>query len=164
MPSDLGVGGGMIPRPVEIAGIRLLMRRLADQGVHVWLFGGWAEEVRGLMHPRAHKDVDLLYLGADFAALDAFMRSARGVREVAVKRTPCSRAFEANGDFVEFYLVQADKDGLFTDFWGYIHRWPADTLSQVAELPVASVPSLEGSRSVWRQDEQAYDAYAASQR
>jgi hypothetical protein len=110
--------------PVDLAGIRCLIQKLADQGIRVWLFGGWAEEVRGLTAPRAHKDVDLLYPGTDFSALDAFMRGTSGLPEVAVKRTPCSRAFEIEGNFVEFYLVQADEDGFFTDFWGYLHRWP----------------------------------------
>jgi hypothetical protein len=150
--------------PVDLAGIRCLIQKLADQGIRVWLFGGWAEEVRGLTAPRAHKDVDLLYPGTDFSALDAFMRGTSGLRELAVKRTPCSRAFEIEGDFVEFYLVQTDEDGFFTDFWGYLHRWPADTLADVMEFPVASVASLEDSRSVWPQVEQAYDTYAASQR
>ena len=100
----------------------------------------------------------------DFAALDAFMRGTSGLREVAVKRTPCSRAFEIECDFVEFYLVRSDDSGLFTDFWGYVHRWPADTLSDETEFGVASVASLESSRRVWSLIEQAFDTHAARQR
>jgi hypothetical protein len=117
LPSHRGWGlaGAMMPILVDFAGVTSLIR-LADHGIGVWLFGGWAEEARGLVLPRPHKDVDLLYRGSDFAPLDDFLRRTPGIQEVAVKRSPYSRAFEDGDDFAEFYLVQEDRDGFFTDF------------------------------------------------
>lgn len=148
---------------MEFGDVEALVRQLAAHSVRAWLFGGWAEQVHRLAPPRLHKDVDLLYPAPDFALLDAFMRTS-GVREYDVKRSPCSRGFDHDGELVEFYLVQSNAECVFTDFWGYLHRWPADTLTDSSDCPVASAASLASARSVWTHVERAYDGYAAGKR
>ena len=49
------------------------VRELAAAQVQTWLFGGWAEELSGLRSPSLHQDIDLLYPGVDFSALDAVL-------------------------------------------------------------------------------------------
>ena len=61
-----------------------------------WLFGGWAEELRGLGAPREHSNIDLLYPGRDFERLDEFFRLS--VAEERPDRShPCSRSVTFEG-------------------------------------------------------------------
>src|SRR5439155_14348903 len=64
---------------------------LTEGGFRVWLFGGWAEELRGLTPPQPHRDVDLLYPGPDFRRLDEFL-AGEVVEEWTGKRRPYRRA------------------------------------------------------------------------
>ena len=45
----------------ELNTVRRVMALLNGAGASCWLFGGWAEEMRGLRPPAAHGDIDLLY-------------------------------------------------------------------------------------------------------
>ncbi|HVB53008.1 MAG TPA: hypothetical protein VNF24_02295 [Candidatus Acidoferrales bacterium] len=47
--------------------------RLEQAGFTVLVCGGWAEELPGLVAPRAHHDIDLLLLDPDPAVLDEFL-------------------------------------------------------------------------------------------
>ncbi len=112
--------------------------------VDVWLFGGWAEEVRGLAAPRAHADVDLLYAADDWRRVDALI-DARGLDEIRPKRLGHKRAFVLDGTMVELFLVKRDARGtLYTEFWGVRHEWPSDTLDK---LGLASRAALESYRT-----------------
>jgi hypothetical protein len=131
--------------------LRLVRRAadlLAEGGFRVWLFGGWAEELRGLAPPRPHVDVDLLYPAADFRRLDAFLADAT-VDEWAGKRRPYKRAFALDGVPVELFLVRRDAGGWFTDFKTGRHRWPADVFGSAAWPPVASAAALVGYRTAY---------------
>ena len=44
---------------------------LASRGIETWIFGGWGEELRGLIKPREHVDLDLLYPAEDWSTVDA---------------------------------------------------------------------------------------------
>ena len=119
---------------------------LAEGGFRVWLFGGWAEELRGLVAPCEHRDVDLLYPGPDFRRLDAFLSqlglaAARGQRSV--------RTFVLDGIPVELLLVRRDAGGWFSDFPGGRHRWPSDVFGRSAWPPVASADALDGYRAAY---------------
>jgi hypothetical protein len=99
---------------------------LADAGIDAWLFGGWAEQLRGLAAPREHHDIDLLCPAPDFTAVDSFLASEQ-VSEILLKRLPHKRAFELDGVLVELVLVQRDDVGHYTSFWGSIrYDWPND--------------------------------------
>jgi hypothetical protein len=143
----------------DTAVVRATLAKLGRFGVRAWLFGGWAEELLGLTSPRSHKDLDLLYPANDFSRLDAFM-DTEGVEEIPVKRSDCSRAFVVEHHAVEFYLVREDPDGWYTDFWGYRHRWPADTFSDEGDFPKASIGSLAGLRESFTNVERAFIAHA----
>ena len=120
---------------------------LAEEGFSTWLFGGWAEELRGLVPPRAHRDLDLLYPAPDFNRLDAFFLSSR-VDEVGDDRA-YARAFELDGITVELLLVSRDADGWFTDFRQGRHRWSADVFTRAANPSVASADALTGYRAAY---------------
>lgn len=99
---------------------------LADAGIDAWLFGGWAEELRGLASSREHHDIDLLCPAPDFTTIDAFLASER-VAEILLKRLSHKRAFELDDVLVELFLVQHDETGHYTSFWGSIrYDWPTD--------------------------------------
>jgi Aminoglycoside-2''-adenylyltransferase len=122
---------------------------LAHEGVGCWLFGGWAEELRGVAPPRAHRDVDLLHPAASFAAVDHVI-AERGLAEIPAKRLPHKRAFELRGVMVEVLLVLHDARGRFTRFHGeQRHDWPADALGWVGRLPVAGPVALAGFRAAY---------------
>lgn len=112
------------------------------------VFGGWAEELSGLIEPRAHSDVDLLLRAAGFAALDAFVAAAPDLVEIPEKRFPHKRAFEHRGVRVELFLVARDADGWPTRFWGTTcYRWPENVWGEEIDgLPVASVEAVTGFR------------------
>ena len=84
---------------------------LEDARLRVWLFGGWAEELRGLRAPCEHVDVDFLYPGRDFARVDALFERA-AFAEVEGKQRPHKRAFMLEGTLVELLLVQKDSERL----------------------------------------------------
>jgi hypothetical protein len=108
--------------------------------LRVWLFGGWAEELRGLRVPCEHVDVDLLYPGRDFDRVDRFIGDG-----VADER-PHKRSLELDGVPVELLLVQKDEEGWYTDLPRRRHRWPPDVFANAGRLPVASATALESYR------------------
>jgi len=121
---------------------------LDDALVNVWLFGGWAEELQGIVSPRSHRDVDLLHPGDDFARVDALLRTEPALVEIIAKRFPHKRAFVLDGVMVELFLVRSDADGYYTDLpSGVKHRWPADVFDErQLGLRLASVGALVGYR------------------
>ena len=121
---------------------------LDDALVNVWLFGGWAEELQGIVPARPHRDVDLLHPAEDFARVDAVLRTEPGLVEIVARRSDHERAFLLDGVMVELFLVRADADGYYTDMpEGVRHRWPADVFDErQLGLRVASVNALVGYR------------------
>jgi hypothetical protein len=123
-----------------------MVKQLDEAGIKVWVFGGWGEELRGVIEPRPHGDVDLLYPAQDFSMVDEYL-AARG-NEVTQKRFPHKRAFLNNGVLVELFLV--DPDELTTKFWGAkLFRWPANTIMDANER-LASVEALLHYRANWQ--------------
>jgi hypothetical protein len=118
---------------------------LEDARLRVWLFGGWAEELRGLRAPCEHSDVDFLYPGRDFARVDRFLGEIGDTR--AHKRT-----FDVEGLPVELLLVQKDERGWYTELPSGRHNWPPDVFANAGRLPVASVAALESYRHSRRAD------------
>jgi hypothetical protein len=126
----------------DLGTVRRVLWFLAGAGINCWLFGGWAEELRGLCAARFHTDVDLLCMAEDFAAVDALLL-AQELPEIKAKRFRHKRAFVFEGVMVELFLVEHDARGAFTLFWGETrYGWPADTFSDWLDLPVASVSAL----------------------
>ncbi len=80
----------------DLRHVRHVMALLESHGVATWLFGGWAEELHGMVPPRDHADVDLLYPATSFAPVDRFLRRGE-VQEIAAKRFPHKRAFVSEG-------------------------------------------------------------------
>jgi hypothetical protein len=114
---------------------------LASHGLRTWVFGGWAEELRGLSVPRSHDDVDLLYPAPGFARLDPL-----GFEWIAAKRRRLERAFVLDGVTVELMLVTRDEHGWHTG----AHRWPANVFASAGRLPVASAEALTAYRASHR--------------
>ena len=121
---------------------------LRDARVNVWLFGGWAEELQGLVPARAHRDVDLLHPAGDFDRVDALLRTEPALTEIIAKRFAHKRAFVLDGVMVELVLVRSDANGYYTDLpEGVKHRWPADVFDErQLGLRVASINALVGYR------------------
>ena len=117
--------------------------------LRVWLFGGWAEELRGLRVPCEHVGVDLLYPGRDFARVDKF------IGDDVVDERSHKRSFELDGVPVELLLVQKDEQGWYTELPRRKHRWPPDVFATAGRLPVASAAALDGYRHSRRADSEA---------
>lgn len=126
--------------------VQRVMTLLEAQGIVTWLFGGWAEELHGLIPPRVHQDVDLLYRGDSFAPVDRYLRAGE-VQEITAKRFPHKRAFMLDGVMTEIFLVRPD---LTADFWGWMHYvWPPDTLDvRCGGIRVASSAALSRYRAM----------------
>lgn len=129
----------------DLRHVRHVMALLESHGVATWLFGGWAEELRGLRAPCEHTDVDFLYPGRDFSRVDRFVGATDDTR-------PHKRTFEVEGIQVELLLVQKDERGWFTELPSGRHSWPADVFANAGRLPVASVAALESYRHSRRAD------------
>ena len=120
---------------------------LASKGVDAWVFGGWGEELRGLIKPREHVDLDLLYPAEDWSIVDNLY-----LDWVEGKHFEWKRAFMLEGIRVELFLVQYDARGWYTQLERRRHNWPANVFSGRGRLPVASTASLAGYRHSYRVD------------
>jgi hypothetical protein len=116
-------------------------------GVETWIFGGWAEELRGLIHPREHADLDLLYVAQSWEEVDALQ-----LDWIEAKRYAWKRAFILEGTMVEMFLVQRDDRGLYTALRERVHRWPDDSFASTGALRVASAAALASYRHSYRVD------------
>ena len=128
--------------------VRRALDLLGASDARCWLFGGWAEEIRGLRAHGPHADIDLLYPADGFAVVEGLLASD-WVEEIDAKRFPHKRAFVFDGVMTELFLVGRDELGLYTMFWGDTrHDSPNDTLSSPTSFdwPVASSAALMGFR------------------
>lgn len=125
--------------------VRAVVDDLAQRGFRPVVFGGWAEELLGLSPARPHRDLDLLLVDADRAALD---RELRDRHEVPVKRFPHQRAFVDRSVLVELVLVDLTGGVPITEFWGAARFvWPADVEGTVIDgVPVASPAAIAAYR------------------
>jgi hypothetical protein len=125
--------------------VRKVIDLLGAHGIDAWLAGGWAEELHGMIPPREHRDIDLLYPADSFDQVDVFLRTAPVV-EIEAKRFPHKRAFELDGVMVELVLIRAN---LVTDFWGdHPYTWPEDVFSDSSTEPrLTSVTALKHYRT-----------------
>jgi hypothetical protein len=115
--------------------------------IETWIFGGWGEELRGLIRPREHVDLDLLYPAPDWSAVDALQFDwIRG------KRFPWKRAFVLEGTTVELFLVERDERGWHTRLQRRRHDWPDNVLAYNGELRIASTVALASFRHSYRVD------------
>jgi hypothetical protein len=137
----------------DLAFVMRVVDMLEDARLRVWLFGGWAEELRGLRSPCDHTDVDLLYPGRDFGRVERFLEEIGG--EIVAKRAPHKRAVALEGVPVELMLVQRDELGWYTSLPRGRHPWPADVFATAGRLPVASAAALESYRHSRRVDTRA---------
>jgi hypothetical protein len=134
------------PTNHDVGLVQRVLSLLCDADLSCWVFGGWAEQLRGLRAARPHNDIDLLCVADDRTALDLLVRE-RGLTEINGKRLHHKRAFLFEGVMVEIFLVQTDERGFFTSFWGTErYDWPADVFSHPIEPPTASTLALIGYR------------------
>jgi hypothetical protein len=121
--------------------------RLSSKGVDTWVFGGWGEELRGLIKPREHADVDLLYPADDWRVVDDLY-----LDWVDAKRFPWKRAFMLEGIMVELFLARHDARGWYTQLERRRHDWPENVFPATGRIPVVSTAALAGSRHSYRVD------------
>jgi hypothetical protein len=131
----------------DLAFVERAVSFLASKGLDTWVFGGWGEELRGLIKPREHVDLDLLYPAPDWGAADALY-----LDWIEGKRHPWKRAFRLEGVAVELFLVQYDARGWFTELARRRHDWPENVVSSNGLLPVASTAALASVRHSYRVD------------
>jgi hypothetical protein len=137
----------------DLAFVMRVVDMLEDARLRVWLFGGWAEELRGLRAPCDHTEIDVLYPGRDFARVDRLVSEVG--EEIVAGRAAHKRAFLFEGAMIELMLVQKDENGWFTELPRRTHRWPADVFATAGRLPVASAAALEGYSHSRRVDTRA---------
>ena len=124
---------------------------LSSNGIDVWVFGGWAEEINKVIELRLHKDIDLFYFSNDFELVDRFIRSEH-LSEIKGKRFHHKRAFEYKGVVVELFLVEQDSRGSYTNFWGKKKYYcPSDIKDKIDGLNVILPNALEGYRRDYQQ-------------
>ncbi len=139
--------------------VHSLLDLLTQAEISVCLFGGWAEECWGLIPPRDHHDIDLLYPGISFDAVDSFLRRTPQFSEFCAKRFSHKRAALYHNVMVEFLLVTASSTLFFQD--RFIFTWPPDTFTQRRDfagrlIPIASLAALNSYRAQHARVQQAY--------
>ncbi len=118
--------------PNDLRFVEAIYDQLRSDGLDVWLAGGWAEELYGMIQPRPHHDVDFLYRAESFDDVDEFIGQGE-VAEIEAKRFHHKRAFEAEKTMVELILVSPE---LTTSFWGrHTYSWPVDTFGDNSRRP-----------------------------
>lgn len=131
----------------DLAFIQRAVGLLDAHGINTWIFGGWGEELRGLIRPREHVDLDLLHPAEDWNAVDAL-----SFDWLEGKRHPWKRAFVLEGTTVELFLVRHDERGWYTELARRQHRWPENVLASNGQLRVASTAALASYRHSYRVD------------
>lgn len=127
--------------------LRAVLSALDGAGLSVLAFGGWAEELCGVIPARTHRDIDLLVIDPDDTALENFLRARIEVRE---KRFSHKRAFVMDGVPVDPFIVRRQYDDYVTCFWDQLRwMWPSNLVANVAGLPVASEFALVSYRENW---------------
>jgi hypothetical protein len=124
----------------DLAVVLRVVDALEAARLRVWLFGGWAEELRGLRPPCEHDGIDLLYPGRDFHRVDRFLGD--GVADERAHK----RSFELEGVAVDLLLVQKDEQGWYTELPHGRYRWATDVFTTAGKLPVASETALREYR------------------
>ncbi|MDB4984491.1 MAG: hypothetical protein JWM20_670 [Patescibacteria group bacterium] len=120
-----------------------------EKNISVWLFGGWAEELRGMVEPRNHNDIDFLYLAENFNTLDELIRNEK-LEEILAKRLHHKRALLINGIMIEFILVTVIEHRFVTKFFGtYDYEWPSDIFSdsELSGIKIVSKNTLSFYRN-----------------
>jgi hypothetical protein len=131
----------------DLAFVERAVALLRSKGVETWVFGGWGEELRGLIRPRDHVDLDLLYPGESWQDVDRL-----DLDWIEGKRLPWKRAFAHEAVAVELFLVQRDEEGWYTALRRRVHRWPENVLASNGHLRVASTAALASFRHSYRVD------------
>jgi hypothetical protein len=131
----------------DLAFVARAVSLLASKGVDAWVFGGWGEELRGLIEPREHVDLDLLHPAEDWSIVDNLY-----LDWVEAKRFDWKRAFVLEDVRVELFLVQYDERGWYTQLARRRHNWPANVFAGTGRIPVASTAALAGYRHSYRVD------------
>ena len=136
-----------------------LVSVLAGDEIPTWVFGGWAEELRGVASPRPHRDIDLLYRGSDFRPVDELIER-RHLPTIPAKRLGHKRALVLNDVVVELFLVRSDYNVTpHTIFWDRLrYDWPRDVFGFVDQVPVASAAALQRYRADYRRIREAAPA------
>lgn len=125
-----------------------IYKRFDGFDVQTFIFGGWAEELLGIIKPREHKDIDLLYLADDFRFVDEFIHK-NNLQEIIEKRFAHKRAFKIEGIMVEVFLVSKVRGKYVTSFFNkYSFEWPGDTFSNLNNsIRIASPAALTKYRN-----------------
>jgi hypothetical protein len=131
----------------DLAFVKRAVGLLEAHGIETWIFGGWGEELRGLIRPREHVDLDVLYPAEDWGAVDALP-----FEWIEGKRFPWKRAFVLEGTMVELFLVERDEHGWYTELKRRRHLWPENLLATNGELRIASTAALASFRHSYRVD------------
>ncbi len=106
-------------------------KMLKAANIETWIFGGWAEELLHMIPPRAHNDIDLLYLAEDFNKVDSFLLNNSECIEILPKHFHHKRAFRYKGIMIELFLVTKNSEKHSTNFWGNIeYTWPKNTFTE----------------------------------
>jgi len=125
--------------------LKEVLVKLERSNIVCWVFGGWAEEFRGLCKPRGHGDIDLLYPAPDFEKVDDFLAQNKQFTEIKGKHFPHKRAFLIKDVAVELFLLESCSDKIVTNYFNQKeYVWPNDTLDEhkIDGLLVASINSL----------------------
>jgi hypothetical protein len=131
----------------DLAFVERAQTMLRAHGVETWVFGGWGEELRGLIKPREHVDLDLLYAAESWDEVDALALDWNPAKRFAWKR-----AFLLEGTQIELFLVQHNARGWYTSLARRVHRWPDNVLASNGHLRVASTAALASFRHSYRVD------------
>ena len=115
---------------------------------NIFLMGGWAEELQGLIKPRKHKDIDFVYRGENFFDLEEWAKT-NNLQEIKGKHFMHKRAYSINNILIEFTLARRNM----TKFFGkYLFRWPDDTFcskynKKLRDMNMVSLTALIKLRS-----------------
>jgi Aminoglycoside-2''-adenylyltransferase len=131
----------------DLAFVERAVDLLEAHEIETWIFGGWGEELRGLIKPREHVDLDLLYPAADWRAVDELQ-----LDWIEGKRFPWKRAVVLEATTVELFLVEHDAQGWYTELKRRRHSWPENVLASNGELRIASTAALASFRHSYRVD------------
>jgi lincosamide nucleotidyltransferase A/C/D/E len=96
---------------MKLIGVLELLKWLAENGIAVWIDGGWGVDALLGKQTREHNDIDILMEGGNAARFTAALERSGYAEKQMDYTTPSHRVFTQGDNIVDLHLFEFDAEG-----------------------------------------------------